>query len=95
MTATDTERSHSAAGRAFQRAIHLYQHLSVHRAPRCRYYPSCSAYADEAIARYGAGRGSLLAIKRLLRCQPFGGHGFDPVPELERAPHPVREGVPS
>jgi putative membrane protein insertion efficiency factor len=48
--------------------------------PSCRFVPSCSEYAQEAIARYGAGRGTWLAARRLLRCRPFGGHGFDPVP---------------
>jgi uncharacterized protein len=46
----------------------------------CRYTPTCSVYAQEAIARYGAGKGSWLALRRLLRCNPFGGHGYDPVP---------------
>jgi putative membrane protein insertion efficiency factor len=47
----------------------------------CKFYPSCSNYAYEAVARYGARRGSALAIKRLLRCRPFTQGGFDPVPE--------------
>ncbi|MDR3763317.1 MAG: membrane protein insertion efficiency factor YidD [Acidobacteriota bacterium] len=46
----------------------------------CRYTPTCSEYAAEAVARHGALAGSLLAAGRLCRCHPFGGHGFDPVP---------------
>jgi putative membrane protein insertion efficiency factor len=48
--------------------------------PSCRYQPSCSAYAITAIERYGALKGGWLAIKRLSRCHPWGGSGFDPVP---------------
>ncbi len=48
--------------------------------PACRFVPSCSAYAQEALERYGAARGSWLALRRLLRCHPFGGSGYDPVP---------------
>lgn len=46
----------------------------------CRFWPSCSAYADEAIQRHGAARGSQLSILRLLRCHPFSPGGVDPVP---------------
>ena len=49
----------------------------------CRFTPSCSAYAVEAIERYGAWRGTWLAMKRVARCHPWGGAGFDPVPSLE------------
>jgi uncharacterized protein len=48
---------------------------------RCRYEPTCSAYAVTAISRFGALRGSILAAWRLLRCNPFSHGGFDPVPE--------------
>lgn len=47
---------------------------------RCRFAPSCSCYAHEAVTRHGALRGSLLAARRLLRCRPFVAGGFDPVP---------------
>ena len=48
--------------------------------PSCRYQPSCSAYAITALQRYGAARGGWLALKRILRCHPWGGQGPDPVP---------------
>ena len=48
--------------------------------PSCRYQPSCSAYAITAIQRYGAARGGLMAMKRICRCNPWGGQGYDPVP---------------
>lgn len=47
----------------------------------CRYYPSCSEYGSEAVRRFGAVRGSMLAFWRVLRCAPWGRGGFDPVPE--------------
>jgi uncharacterized protein len=65
--------------------IRLYQwFVSPLFAGGCRFVPSCSAYAVEAVQRHGALRGSLLALRRLGRCQPFGGHGFDPVPTPAR-----------
>jgi uncharacterized protein len=48
---------------------------------RCRFYPSCSAYAQEALTRHGAVRGTVLTTWRLLRCHPFHPGGFDPVPD--------------
>lgn len=49
----------------------------------CRFYPTCSAYAAEAVERFGVWKGAGLALRRLLRCRPFGGYGYDPVPEPE------------
>lgn len=51
--------------------------------PKCRFTPTCSAYTIEAIENYGAWQGSILAVKRILRCHPWGGHGYDPVPNKD------------
>ena len=68
--------------RAFLALIGAYSRWISPRHPRrCRYEPTCSAYAGEAIRRFGAGRGTVLAAWRLLRCNPFSNGGFDPVPE--------------
>lgn len=62
-------------------AIAAYRRLISPALPRrCRYEPTCSAYATQAIRRFGVARGSLLACWRLLRCNPFSHGGFDPVP---------------
>ncbi len=61
--------------------IHFYQTaISPHTPAACRFTPTCSQYALEAIKKYGAFKGSLLAIKRIIRCHPWGGSGYDPVP---------------
>jgi len=52
--------------------------------PACRFYPSCSDYAGEAVSRFGVARGGLLALWRLARCQPLARGGFDPVPATFR-----------
>lgn len=59
--------------------VRLYQLiLSPHIGSSCNFTPTCSAYAIEALSRYGALKGSVLAIHRILRCNPWGGHGYDP-----------------
>lgn len=64
-----------------------YQRVVEGRPSPCRFTPSCSAYAYEAIALHGTRRGGLLTLRRLLRCRPFGPSGFDPVPESNDAGH--------
>jgi putative membrane protein insertion efficiency factor len=71
----------SLAQRAALGLLRLYKILiSPLFAGSCRYLPSCSDYAAEAVSRFGVVRGSLLAAKRLARCHPLGNHGLDPVP---------------
>jgi hypothetical protein len=69
-----------AVGRGLRSAIVFYQQVREGRPSPCRFTPTCSTYALEAIEVHGAGRGSWLAVRRLSRCHPLGGHGFDPVP---------------
>ncbi|MCL5045692.1 MAG: membrane protein insertion efficiency factor YidD [Actinobacteria bacterium] len=68
--------------KAVLRALILFYrgYVSPLKRPACRFYPSCSAYALEAVERHGAARGGLLAVKRILRCHPFNPGGYDPVP---------------
>ena len=63
--------------------VRIYQvFLSPFFGGACKFYPSCSRYGYEAIAKHGAWRGSVLAVKRLVRCRPFTKGGFDPVPDV-------------
>ena len=68
--------------RIFLAIINFYQkHISPLTPPSCRYTPTCSQYAREAITKYGAAKGGWLALRRILRCHPFSKHDpIDPVP---------------
>jgi len=70
----------SIAARSVQALIRSYQRLREDRPSPCRFVPSCSTYALEALQEHGALRGSWLSTRRLSRCHPWGGSGFDPVP---------------
>ena len=71
----------SPVAKAFIGVIHTYQRFTAHRISPCRFYPSCSNYAAEAIEVHGAWRGSILGLRRIGRCRPLGPHGVDLVPE--------------
>lgn len=81
-----TPRSHSPLARLLLAGVRFYQRrlrrvADPFNVGLCRYTPTCSVYAVEAIERHGALRGSRLAAARLARCAPWGGTGHDPVPE--------------
>lgn len=69
-----------AGQRVLVGAITAYQTARGGRPSPCRFWPTCSSYAKEAIELHGAARGAWLALRRVLRCHPFGGSGVDPVP---------------
>lgn len=82
MTApTDAATIPSPATRVATRLIGFYQLLRAGRPSPCRYVPSCSDYALEALERHGPWRGGFLALRRIGRCHPWARHGLDPVPE--------------
>lgn len=62
-------------------AVEWYQRFVDGRPSPCRFTPSCSAYAHQALTTHGAGRGVWLTVRRLVRCRPLGPSGWDPVPE--------------
>jgi putative membrane protein insertion efficiency factor len=68
------------AARGLRSVVRGYQRLREGRPSPCRYVPSCSTYAVESFEAHGAVKGSWYATRRLLRCHPWGGHGYDPVP---------------
>ncbi|MGH8981205.1 MAG: membrane protein insertion efficiency factor YidD, partial [Acidimicrobiales bacterium] len=76
--------------RAALGALRAYQAARAGRVSPCRFYPSCSAYAVEAVDRHGPGRGLWLATRRLARCHPLGGRGVDLVPLEAGRPGPGR-----
>lgn len=69
------------AARAMHGGVRAYQKVTAGRPSPCRYVPTCSNYALDALEQHGAVRGGVLTLRRLLRCHPWGGHGWDPVPE--------------
>ncbi len=90
--ARDANAGRAGGSRGFLRTLALAL-ISFYRAAisptlpsSCRFYPSCSIYAYEAVSVWGLRRGLRLAIKRLGRCRPFGPYGFDPVPERDAGP---------
>ena len=83
--ATDPEHRPSFPARLTARGVRGYQWLFAGRVSPCRYVPTCSSYALEALEVHGFVRGSWLSVRRLGRCHPWGGSGWDPVPDRKAA----------
>ncbi|MGI6433971.1 MAG: membrane protein insertion efficiency factor YidD [Syntrophomonadaceae bacterium] len=60
--------------------LEIYQKTSIYRFPACRFFPSCSSYAKQAVEKYGVLKGGWLSVKRICRCHPFHQGGYDPLP---------------
>ena len=84
MTAGPPASPRRVVVRLLSAPVRAYQVLRAGRPSPCRYWPSCSAYALEALETHGPVRGTWLAVRRLLRCHPWAGSGVDPVPEPAR-----------
>lgn len=80
-----TSTKQSVAARGILRAIQAYQFLRQGRIAPCRFHPSCSEYAVEALETHGAVKGGWLAVRRISRCRPLGPHGIDLVPLPKKA----------
>jgi len=81
LAARITRKMSAAASRLLILPIRFYQlAVSPHLPSACRYTPTCSQYAVEALRKYGPLKGSWLALRRICRCHPWGGSGYDPVP---------------
>lgn len=79
----------------FRVLIGIYRYgISPFLAGTCRYHPSCSAYADQAFHTHGVFKGGFLALKRIVRCHPWGGSGYDPVPAVDTVDLNDRKGSP-
>ena len=92
---TGSRPSPSLLARILMLPIRAWRVMSRFFAPRCRFHPSCSQYALDALATHGAGRGLWLAARRLGRCHPWGGSGLDPVPPNTRSLESARPSAPA
>jgi putative membrane protein insertion efficiency factor len=82
MNAHARVEGHSAPARTLCAVFRGWQAVRAGRPSPCRFTPTCSAYGIEAVELHGAARGGLLAVRRVLRCHPWGRYGYDPVPDL-------------
>lgn len=89
---SSSQRRPSLMARLLGSAVHGYQVVTASRPSPCRFVPSCSSYAAEALETHGAVKGTGLSVRRLCRCHPWGSSGWDPVPDAsgQLAPHPTR-----
>ena len=79
----------------FRAVVAVYRYgISAFIPGSCRYHPSCPAYADQAFHAHGVVKGGFLTFRRILRCQPWGGSGYDPVPTANTADLNGRKGSP-
>ena len=77
-------KNHNFVIKTMVSTIGAYQSIFSGRPSTCRFFPSCSSYAIESFEKQGFFKGFFLIIKRISRCNPWGGHGLDPVPENKR-----------